>query len=299
MERTTRPADRVAWDDEAQPGFFWDFADPACPLAEGGEVRVEPGQALIVHRDGAITDVVGPGRHRVDPATLPGLARSARWRGGTVHARLTFVSTVPSPAWRWGTADPVPVRLEGHGEVPVRAFGRFVVRIADPAAAFLRFARQGAPDAAEFRRRVRRIVAGRFARELQDAAPGLGDELPGLLAEPPRLGERLIEAMAARLAAGGLELRRFDLESVTLPLEVDRRIRPRTGPLARVTGTGPRIAPAVTPDRLVPCADCLSPVPARARFCPKCGRPRDRACTACGETIPRAAAFCPQCGARG
>jgi membrane protease subunit (stomatin/prohibitin family) len=275
-----QPVDLIAWDDEARPAVFWDFPHPGHPLAEGGAVRVAPAQALVVHLDGEITDVVGPGERRLTREALPGLAARGDWRDGTVRARLTFVTTTTLPPWRWGSTEAIPVRVAGR-TVDARAFGRYALRIVDPAAAFTRFARQGAPDVEDFRVRTRRMIAGRFAAALTAL-----DDAP--LSDPAALGERVAPALSAPLRDAGLELRRFLVESVTLP----------AGDVAGTPVPRPALDSRTNPGLLTPCGTCLTPTPAAARFCPKCGAPRARACGACAVPLPPAARFCPGCGTR-
>jgi membrane protease subunit (stomatin/prohibitin family) len=165
----------------------------------------------------------------------------------------------------------------------VRAFGRFAVRIVDPAAAFSRFARAGAPSPDDFRQRAGRMLSGRFGAALSRIAADRGADFPMLLADLPALGDAASALIAPGLREAGLDLRRFHVENVTTPLDVPR-----------VTGTlrQTRSHEAV---RLSPCGECLTPVPSTAKFCPKCGVARRRAC-GCGGELPERAKFCPECG---
>ncbi|MBQ4570886.1 MAG: SPFH domain-containing protein [Bacilli bacterium] len=46
------------------------------------------------------------------------------------------------------------------------------------------------------------------------------------------------------------------------------------------------------------CADCNTPLPQGAKFCPGCGKPvvTNSFCTNCGNQVPQGAKFCPNCG---
>ncbi len=275
--------DLVAWDEDARPAVFWDFPHPTHPLADGGSLRVEPAQALVVHRDGAVTDVLGPGEHRLTRDTLPGLAACGEWRDGTVRTRLTFVATGPQPPWRWGTTDAIPIAFGDGAPAPVRAFGRFALRIVDAGSAFARFARAGAPSPDDFRQRAGRMLSGRFGAALAALAAETGPDFSRLLADLQALSEAASARIAPGLREAGLDLRRFHVENVTTPFDVPR-----------VTGTM-RQTRSLEVVRLTPCDECLTPVPVTAKFCPKCGTARRRAC-ACGGELPERAKFCPDCG---
>lgn len=310
--------DLVSWDDEVRPGWLWRFPHHAHPLAEGGAIVVEPGQALVVRDGGAQVDCLTPGEHRLTPDTLPGLAAARGWTGGPVRAELLFVRTGPSPVNRWGTTQPIQRATRTLGPIALQAFGRFSVRVCDPRQFVERFARQALPSEADLTDRARRLVAGWFEQavlglDLEDAA------LFATLEDLDALRGLVLPTMQANLARAGLSLARFAIEHLTAPLELG--LKPgssRTRTLARVAGLGlgerpdtapvPAIAPepgaparreaprAVSRVALRPCHGCAKPVPVDARFCAHCGAGQQKACHACGHKLPMNARFCAQCG---
>lgn len=309
--------DHVSWDDEAQPGYFWRFPHSAHPVAFQARLEVSRGQALLVASEGEITDHLDAGEFTATPTTLPGLSTRLGWHGGPIRPDFLFVSMMSSPLLRWGTADPIQVEDPHFGGVPLRAFGRFSLRITDARAAWGRFGRQGPLAAEEFERRARRIVAGRFAEAFRSLLDD-GQSLVDLLGDPQAVVSGTRPLMDTRMAEAGLSLSRLYLENITAPQVVQQHVVARTTfatstslnaasivstgtQPARPTGQGRHTSALSTGRRttgqaLFPCPKCEHPVPVSARFCSDCGYNLKRPCVRCGASISLKARFCPDCG---
>ncbi|MCB9523392.1 MAG: SPFH domain-containing protein [Myxococcales bacterium] len=303
--------DYVSWDDETTPGWLWVFPHDQHPLAEGGELVVEPGQALGVRVDGQFVDLLPPGVHHATPTTLPGLARARGWAGGAVAADLCFVRTGPSTVLRWGTLEPIQRETTALGRVPLRVFGRFSARVADPRRFLERFARQALPTDDDLDGRVRRMVGGWFEKAVQ-GLPGDDATLYALLEDLDELRAATLPVVQEGLSRAGLSLARFAIEHLTAPLELGLKptskrtrtltrvaslstaSRPDTDPVQPMPAAAPR---AVTDAALRPCHGCNRPMPVDARFCAHCGVAQVKPCGQCGHRLPLTARFCSQCGA--
>jgi membrane protease subunit (stomatin/prohibitin family) len=296
----TRPLDWVSWDDEDQRATFWPFPAGRVPLSAGAKLMVSRGQALVVQGPDASLDVLSDGVHEATPETLPRLAAATGWSAGPVSAGLTFVNLGATDMLRWGSVEPilVPLRSGGPADVPLRAFGRFSVRIADAARVWGRFCRNGIPSTDDFETRVRRMAAGRFGEALRGLAEGerLGADV--LLRDSSLVIDRARPAIERAFVEAGLAVRRFELESLTGPLELELRTTGggrlmNSGSFANPTHGN---AAAATPEAVLSCHRCLNAVPPNARFCAQCGAPQRKACGTCGSDVSVRARFCPQCG---
>jgi len=292
-----RAVDLISWDDRGSRGFFWSFPHPGHPLATGASLQVADGQAVVVRHGDTLTDCLGPGEHRVEPDTLPGLVEAADWAEGPVRASLVFVRTGMSPILRWGMSDPVRLEFDAHGEVPIRAFGRFSTTFADPRQAVDRFARRGIPTTAELSARLRRVVSGRFASVLGQIEVDSDEARFALLNDLDALKEAIWPGLTSALARSGLELARFYIENLTAPLELG--LRPVSRASQTRTMVGRRLI-GTADDAVVlrPCVECVAPVPSTARFCSRCGASQHDVCDGCGANVPFRARFCPGCGSR-
>lgn len=300
---SARAVDFVSWDDRSQRGYFWTFPHPAHPIADGAALQIAEGQAVVVRYEDEITDALGPGDYTIDAESLSGLAEAAGWSGGPVHANLLFVRTGMSPMMRWGTGDAITLKSDAHGEVPIRAFGRFSATFADPRQAVERFTRRGIPSDAELNTRLRRVVSGRFGAALSTLTYDSDERLLELLNDLDALKDAVWPTFKRLLARSGIRLARFQIENLTGPYElglkpISRASQSRT--LVGRTLIGGSLS-GTQPDKAVtlrPCVQCLAPVPTTARFCPRCGTSQRTACVSCGHDVPTRARFCPNCGTK-
>ncbi len=229
--------DFVSWDDADKRAWFWFFPHPDHPLAAGAEIRVCHGQVLMVRDEGEVTDVIEAGNHEAGPALMPGLtARRGEWPAGGVEADLLFVRTGPSPILRWGTTFPAEVPTRRWGVVPLRAFGRFSVRIEDPPGVAMRFARTRVPTDDEVDGRLRRMIAGRFAEALTQLDFPDDRALIDGLNDLDGLTDRVLPALKAGLNRSGIKLIRFLVENLTGPLELG--LKPRSRRTDQLTALG-------------------------------------------------------------
>lgn len=229
--------DFVSWDDADKRAWFWFFPHPDHPLAAGAEIRVCHGQVLVVRDEGEVTDVIDAGNHAAGPELMPGLsARRGGWPPAGIEADLLFVRTGPSPILRWGTTFPAEVSTRRWGVVPIRAFGRFSVRIEDPPGVAMRFARARVPTDDEVDGRLRRMVSGRFAEALSKLDFETDDAMLAGLNDLDGLTERILPALKAGLERSGIKLIRFLVENLTGPLEVG--LRPRSKRADQLTALG-------------------------------------------------------------
>ena len=318
-----RPVDFVSWDDERQRGYFWEFPHVGHPIAMGAQVFVQPGQVLTVWHGDEVVDVIGPGDMRLDPGALPGLSAASGWRSGDALARLLFVRQVPTPVLRWGTGEPVVLASPSWPHVPIRAYGRFSLRLIDPAAVARRFARLEVPPDEDVEGRLRRVVSGRFSEALGAITFADDADLIATLNDLDVLRDRLTPALKEALGRSGFGLRRFAIEHLTGPLELGLRptskrsiTATQVGAALLHSGTGSfGSAPSSSGEHLRSgtlsgtltassasgslhaCPRCVSPVPSAARFCAHCGLPQQRSCEQCGHSQLILSRFCGDCGA--
>ncbi len=297
-----RAVDFVSWDDRSQRGYFWAFPHADHPLAEGAELQVADGQAVVVRHQDQITDAFGPGDYTIDADTLSGLAEVASWTGGPVNARLVFVRTGMSPMLRWGTGDAINLASKSHGEIPIRAFGRFSASFADPRQAVERFTRRGIPSDEELTIRIRRVVSGRFGAALSAVTYDEDARLLEVLNDLDALKDAIWPTFKELLSRSGIRLARFYIENLTGPYELGLKPVSRASQSRTMVGrtlmdgmSAPKADAAVT---LRPCVQCLAPVPTTARFCPRCGTSQRCACNSCGHDVATRARFCPNCGTK-
>jgi hypothetical protein len=231
--------DFVSWDDYNQPGYFWFFPHPSQPLAHGASLHIYEGQSLVIRYDGEITDILEPGRYTVSPRTLPGLAAAANWAGGSVSAECLFIRTAASSAVRWGLANGIELQRPSGETFILRAYGRCAIRFGEVALVISRLAQHALPDDADVERRLGRIVAGRFGQALQTINAAPDTDILASLEDMDMLRDTVAPMLREAVRISGLRLTRFDIENITVPLELG--IRPRSARSRELTRVGSQV----------------------------------------------------------
>jgi len=195
----------------------------------GAQLVVQENQWAALYRDGKALDTFTSGRHTLTTMNLPLLGGVIGLPfGGTspFQAQVYFISRQTFTDLKWGTKEPIVFRDSELTMVRLRAFGRFSMRVADPAL-FLQqlVGTRGkyATDAIEDF--LRDICVAR----LNDL---LGETLKTVL-DLPRYYDELSGGLKGRVADDfgkyGLELVDFLIGAITPPEEVQKMIDERAG----------------------------------------------------------------------
>jgi membrane protease subunit (stomatin/prohibitin family) len=182
----------------------------------------------VLVNEGEIADVFSPGMYELQVANLPILSTLQNWRHGfqsPFKAEVYFFNTKRFTDLKWGTKNPIIVRDPQFGPVRLRAFGTYVVRIADPAV-FLReiAGTDGRFTTDEITNQLRNLIVSRFAGVIASS----GIPVLDLAASYEQLGQFVTGRIAPEFANYGLELTKLLVENVSLPTEVEKALDRRT-----------------------------------------------------------------------
>lgn len=124
--------DRVKFDGPSGV-LVWKY--PSDELSWGTQVIVNQSQEALFFKGGEALDLLGPGTHKLETANIPLLRRliSIPFGGKSPFAaEIFFVNKAAQLDGKWGTKTPIPLLDPKYNiPLPVRAFGRFGVRVAD------------------------------------------------------------------------------------------------------------------------------------------------------------------------
>jgi membrane protease subunit (stomatin/prohibitin family) len=140
-------------------------------------------------------------------------------------AEVYFFNTKRFTDLKWGTKNPIIARDPEFGPVRLRAFGTYVIRIADPAT-FLReiVGTDGRFTTDEITNQLRNLIVSRFASVIASS----GIPVLDLAANYEQLGQFVTGRIAPEFANYGLELTKLLVENVSLPPEVEQALDRRT-----------------------------------------------------------------------
>lgn len=200
--------------------LVWKF--PSDQLSWGARVIVNQSQEAVFFKGGEALDILGPGTHTLETSNIPLLRNLVNipFGGKTPFAaEVYFVNKAAQLDGKWGTKSPIPL-LDPKFNIPlpVRAFGRFGVRVADSRKLIVGLSGTVTQYTVEtltehFRGLVMTKTKDYLAETVAHRKVGFL-EITAFLEE---ISADLKEKLKDDFASFGVELLNFLLESVTVP----------------------------------------------------------------------------------
>jgi membrane protease subunit (stomatin/prohibitin family) len=220
--------DVIQWTDDSQDTMVYRFERYGNEIKYGAMLTVREGQSAVLVNEGEIADVFSPGMYELRTANLPILSTLQNWQRGfesPFKAEVYFFNSKLFTDLKWGTKNPIILRDPEFGPVRLRAFGTYVVRIADPSV-FLReiVGTDGRFTTDELTDQLRNVIVARFGSVIG----GSGIPVLDLAANYDQLGKFVTGRIAPEFANYGLELNQLLVENISLPPEVEQALDRRT-----------------------------------------------------------------------
>jgi membrane protease subunit (stomatin/prohibitin family) len=219
-----------------------EFADPVgntlvarVPPDGTGELRlgsqciVREGQLAFFARDGKFLDMLIPGRHTLTSNNIPLLIEFIKpiFSGGRspFRADVFFVSLHQHTDLKWGTAQPIPMRDSQFGMVRLRAFGTFVMQVAEPRRLLTNImGTRGRLLVQDLEEQFRSAIIARVADVIAERMRERKLSVLDLATEYDELSEMAHEALKPDFANLGVELVRFYINTISVPEELEKRL---------------------------------------------------------------------------
>lgn len=202
--------------------LMWKFTDAGKEIKNGAALTVRESQHVMLLDKGQIADIFGPGFHKLSTDNIPFLTNLRNWHHGfnsPFKIDVYYFNTHQFLNLRWGTPAPIIMPDAKFGQVRVKAFGAYNIRIADVAKFFREYA--GTSEVLtihELERQLRDFIAPKFGEVLAQHGYSIMD-VAGNITE---LSDRVLPQLQPYFSELGLELLKFQITSVTLPDEVTR-----------------------------------------------------------------------------
>lgn len=295
----------------------------------GSQLVVRESQTAIFFRDGKALDAFGPGRHTLSTNNIPVLSSlfGIPFGGSSpFRAEVYFVSHREFIDLKWGTPQPILFRDTDLGMVRLRAFGTYSMQVANPQLFVNRIVgQQGIYDTNQ----VAEYLRGSIVQQLTTL---LGQTMKSVLdlgAQFNTLASAARATVAQDFTNLGLELRGFQLVSITPPEEVQGYIDQRSsmgalGDMSRYTqfqaaqalrdaanneggaggaqgaglgaGLGMGMGMAMADQMRQALQPGQSTTAPFAPVAPAAAAGASQTCPRCHNPVPSGAAFCPTCG---
>ncbi len=312
--------DIIQWTEEGDEVLVWRFPMRDMEIQQGGQLTVRETQAALFVHQGKAADLFGPGQHTIKTQNVPILTDLANWDKmfeSPFKSDVYFFSTRQRLNQKWGTSNPITIRDREFGAVRLRAFGIYTFRIAAPQVFFTKVS--GTRDSyllgdieGQLRNTVVAVLTDHFA---ESQVPFLD-----MAANQAELGAAVGDKLRPLFADLGLALESFQVQNVSLPEELQKRLDERigmgiVGDLRRYTqyqtaqsipvaaaneggvagagaglGAGVAMGQAMTQAVSQATGGGQPPAAPAAAVVPG-------ACARCAKPLPAGARFCPECGA--
>lgn len=195
----------------------------------GSQLVVRESQRAVFFRDGKALDTFGPGRHTISTNNIPlltGLLGLPFGGDSPFRAEVYFVSMREFTDMKWGSSQPIVFRDTELGMVRLRSFGTYSMRVTDPQLLVSQIVgARGSYTTASIEDFLRSIIIQEFTDILADVQTSILD-LAGMAKE---VADGTRAALANDFTRYGFELTSFQVQAITPPEEVQKRIDERSG----------------------------------------------------------------------
>jgi membrane protease subunit (stomatin/prohibitin family) len=220
--------DILEWTEDSEGVLSWRYPMQDMEIQNGGTLVVRESQVAVFVNEGQIADVFQPGTYKLTTNTLPVLTYLKNWDKlfqSPFKSDVYFFSTRVQTGRRWGTQQPVTIRDADFGMVRLRAFGLYSYRVADAKTFYKELSgtreRYTRDDVEE---QLRGIILATMANSIGASKVNFLD----MAANQTLMASQVKGDLATALAKYGLGLDEFNVQSVSLPEELqaalDKRI---------------------------------------------------------------------------
>lgn len=218
----------IEWVDNTTDTVLWKFQDEGNNIKNGAKLTVRESQAAVLMNEGEFGDVYTPGLHTLTTNNMPVITTLESWKYGfnsPFKVDVYFISTKQFTNLKWGTSSPVIMRDAELGQIRLKSFGNFAIKIDDPKKFITAFSGTNSyVKADQVEETLRNIIASKMAEGFAEANVTVLD----LTAQFSELSEKLMPVFRNEFDAYGISLEKFFIESVSLPDEVEKMLDKKT-----------------------------------------------------------------------
>jgi membrane protease subunit (stomatin/prohibitin family) len=221
--------DVIHWTEPEDGILAWRFPMQDMEIQNGAKLTVRESQLALFVNEGRAADAFGPGLYTLNTQTLPLLTNLLNWDKlfqSPFKSDVYFFSTRTQVNQKWGTQQPLVIRDREFGAIRIRAFGIYSYHVSDARTFHTKIS--GTREiyrAAELEGQLRNTIVGRMADTFAESQIPFLD----MTANQVELGEKIADHLRPTLAAMGLTLDSFVVESLSLPEELQKLLDQRIG----------------------------------------------------------------------
>lgn len=220
--------DIIEYVEESSSTLVYKFDRKDNEIKNGAQLTVRESQVAVLINEGKLADIFSPGRYELTTNNLPILTTLQGWKYGfssPFKVDIYFVSTKTFTGQKWGTKNPIPLRDPEFGVVRLRSFGTYSFRVGNVETLLKQFAGTSAEFEIEnLEDQLKSLVLSEFT----DALGELKIPALDLAANYKELGTKLEGLLNQSFQEMGLEIKKFLIENISMPPEVEAAIDKRS-----------------------------------------------------------------------
>lgn len=219
--------DVIDWTESGDGVLAYRYPMQDREIQTGAQLTVRDSQLALFVNEGKIADMFTPGLHTLTTQTLPLLTNLKNWDKAfqsPFKSDLYFYSTRLQLDQKWGTPSPLTIRDKEYGPIRIRLNGIYSYKIEDPKIFYQKVS--GSRDiytAEEIEGQLRSSVLMTLGTVFGKGDVAFVDMAANLLA----LSGALQGSLESAFTPYGLKLDTFQVQSVTLPDELQKRLDER------------------------------------------------------------------------
>lgn len=289
-------------------------------LRIGTKLLVKQNQVAVFVENGVVFDVLAEGVHILNVANLPKLAAHKHWDkrfSSTFRCEIYFVSLTLFSNLKWGMVNSVIIRDNDFGSVAIKCFGNIAFKVANAELfmneLFGKISEFNNEDVSLYLKTL--IVTGITDMLIETRMSALD-----FVTNYDKFEMEDFKLVREKFAKCGLFLQRLNIESITIPEEIEKllnfKIQERLDNAKNSNNIFPINHPInagtihtaemkkmfnFTHDFTITCVNCGSTIAKNFKFCPQCGvenKEIAKECPHCHNVVAFKANFCPDCGTK-
>jgi membrane protease subunit (stomatin/prohibitin family) len=219
--------DVIDWTEPEAGILAYRYPMSGMEIQNGAKLTVRDSQMALFVNEGKIADLFGPGLYTLNTQTLPILTYLQNWDKffeSPFKSDVYYFSTRLQLDQKWGTATPITVRDKEYGPIRIRANGVYSYKIEDPKTFYQKLS--GTTEIyrteeceGQLRALVLTYLADTFGKAEVPFVDMAGNQL--------KLSEMLQAGLQSSFTDYGLKLDKFQLQSISLPEELQKRLDER------------------------------------------------------------------------
>jgi membrane protease subunit (stomatin/prohibitin family) len=203
-------------------------AEGSGELRLGSQCVVREGQIAFFARDGRFLDMLMPGRHTLTTANIPLLVEFIKLPFGNkspFRADVYYVNLQQQTDMKWGTPQPIPMRDSHFGMVRLRAFGTYVIQVAEPRRLLTSVVgTRGRYTVQDIEDQLRSSIVSRVADAIGERMRERGLSVLDLATEYDEISAMAHDILKPDFDAMGVELLRFYINTISVPEALEQQV---------------------------------------------------------------------------